>query len=701
MRAVIHLLSLKFRVGNLEDDKPKACRISKLRHRNLTNREPTPNPSCSRIIDYNIYRGSGDSLETPRVNLGKRVNGKKTLSLVNSQLTSRPETDEHIVQFYEKDNFLLDSISQFLQTGFNRGEAAIVAASGAHLEELHPLLTTSGVNVSHLTDSGQYLPLNAEETLEHLVVEGRVSETRFNDLMKGKLERLTAGVRPVRVFGELVALLSAAGNHEAALDLERLWHNLKKSHSFSLFCAYPIHHFASRELNQTFADVCSTHSRIIPSESFTTLTVDDQTRAIAVLQQKAQALEIEVRERVKAEENLRAVLLREQLARTEAETANRMKDEFLATVSHELRTPLNAIIGWLHMLRRGHLDDETKVRALETIERNAKSQAQLVEDLLDVSRMISGKLRLQIGVVDTASVINAAIDAVQLAANSKDLELQVTLDPSARHVLGDANRLQQIVWNLLSNAIKFTPAGGRVTVQLERAESHLQIKVSDTGQGITPQFLPYVFERFCQADGGSTRRHGGLGLGLALVRHLVELHGGNVRAQSEGEGKGATFIIELPLAPAERVTPEKSRPELKKNDYNVSIATSLAGRRVLIVDDDVDTLQMLTVMLADRKAEVQAAASADEAMEILTWFRPHVLVLDLAMPGENGYSLIERIRRDENGSGWMLPAVALTAQVRVEDRARALSAGFNMFVPKPVEVDELITAIDGLAEASR
>lgn len=645
-------------------------------------------------------------MEAPSVNLTEGIDGrsgKGTLSLVNAlppKQASHPGSNQHIVQFYENDSFLLESVSEFLKTGFDRGEAAIVAASGSHLEGLHPLLTTRGFDISRLTDSGQYLPLNAEETLPHLVVDGRVSETRFNDLLKAKLERMTSGGHPVRVFGELVALLSAGGNHEAALHLERLWENLQTSLSFSLFCAYPIRHFASRELNKTFADVCSTHSQIIPSESFTTLTVDDQTRAIAVLQQKAQALEIEVRERVKAEENLRAVLLREQLARTEAETANRMKDEFLATVSHELRTPLNAIIGWLHMLRRGNLDDVTKIRALETIERNAKSQAQLVEDLLDVSRMISGKLRLQMGVVDTASVINAAIDAVQLAANSKDIELQVTLDPSARHVLGDSNRLQQVVWNLLSNAIKFTPSGGRVTVQLERAQSHMRIKVSDTGQGITAEFLPYVFERFCQADGGSTRRHGGLGLGLALVRHLVELHGGNVRAESEGDGKGATFIIELPLAPADRTIPEKSKPESKGNDDSVGGATLLAGRRVLVVDDDVDTLQMLTVMLADRKAEVQAAASANEAMEILSWFRPHVLVLDLAMPGENGYSLIERIRRDEKGSGWMVPALALTAQVRVEDRARALSAGFNMFVPKPVETDELITAINGLAEAS-
>ena len=332
----------------------------------------------------------------------------------------------------------------------------------------------------------------------------------------------------------------------------------------------------------------------------------------------------------------------EQLARSEAEAANRMKDEFLATVSHELRTPLNAIIGWSHMLCRGQLDEPTKARALETIERNAKSQAQLVEDILDVSRMISGKLRLQKASVDLASVINAAIDAVQLAASSKKIELQVTLDPFARHVLGDANRLQQIVWNLLSNAIKFTPPGGHVAVLLERKQSHVHIKVTDTGQGIAKEFLPYVFDRFRQADGGSTRRHGGLGLGLALVRHLVELHGGNVGAISEGEGRGATFTIELPMTrgndPIQAASFDTAKSEngggTSRSDFSEG-APMLDARRVLIVDDDSDTLQMLSVMLAEHHAEVQAATSAAEALEILNWFRPHVLVLDLAMPDQD------------------------------------------------------------------
>ena len=619
-----------------------------------------------------------------------------------AEVYTQSVSTDHFVQFYEDDDFLLDSVSQFIKEGFERGEAAIVAASGSHLQRLPSFFSTAGIDVSRLADPDQYVALNAEETLADLMVDGRLSETRFNDLLTSKLEKLGAGQRPVRVFGELVALLCSAGNTDGALQLEQLWTNLQKSHPFSLFCAYPLSQFTGREMNQTFADICVAHKGVIPSDSFTKLPVEDQTRAIAILQQKAQALETEIVERSKAEENLRAVLVREQLARAEAETANRMKDEFLATVSHELRTPLNAIIGWLHMVKSGRLDEETKARALETIERNAKSQAQLVEDILDVSRMISGKLRLQITVVDVASVINAAIDAVQLAASSKGIELQVMLDPTARHVLGDANRLQQVVWNLLSNAIKFTPAGGKVVVRLERLQSQLQIKVHDTGQGISPQFLPYVFERFCQADAGSTRRYGGLGLGLALVRHLVELHGGNVRAQSEGDGKGATFIIELPLALCDRLTQTRSANETRlEPDPPEPAAVDapralLTGRRVLLVDDDADTLQMLTTLLADREAEVQAAAAAHQAMEILTWYRPDVLVLDLAMPGEDGYTLIERIRQDEQRTGRTVPAVALTAQVRVEDRARALSTGFNMFVPKPVEADELILAIQGL-----
>jgi signal transduction histidine kinase len=325
--------------------------------------------------------------------------------------------------------------------------------------------------------------------------------------------------------------------------------------------------FAGEVPGRGLADVCTTHSRVIPAESYTALSGhDERLRVIVELQRKALALEAEMAERREAEAGLRALkeklereaeerqrlLTREQAARAAAEAANRLKDEFLATVSHELRTPLTAIAGWAHMLRHPGLDEATARRGLETIERNAQAQAQLVEDLLDVSRVIAGKLRLTIAPVDLAAVVGAAIDSVRLAAESKGIRLEVTLGPAARHVSGDAGRLQQVIWNRLANAIKFTDAGGSVCVRLKRAARDAEVVVSDDGCGIDADFLPHIFERFRQADATTTRRHGGLGLGLAIARHLVELHGGTVRAESAGEGQGSTFVIRLPLAGAAR-----------------------------------------------------------------------------------------------------------------------------------------------------
>lgn len=315
--------------------------------------------------------------------------------------------------------------------------------------------------------------------------------------------------------------------------------------------------------------------------------------------------------------------------------------------------------------------------------------------------MITGKLRLNIGAVDVAAVINAAIDSVQLAADSKGIHLEVTLDPSARHISGDSSRLQQVVWNLLSNAIKFTPSGGRVEVRLEHAGAYAQVKVIDTGQGVDPGFLSFIFDRFRQADGASTRRHSGLGLGLAIVRHLVELHGGTVSANSDGEGCGSTFTIRLPHAvageqPSYRRVAE-SLWSVEDDEPDLKPAPSLNGLRVLLVDDDLDSLQFLNVMLTEYGADVHAAASVAEGLEAAQWYKPDVLVSDLAVPGEDGYSLIARMKALETLTGKPIPTVALTAYVRVEDRARALAAGFNMFVPKPVQPNELITAIANLA----
>lgn len=633
--------------------------------------------------------------------------------LTASELASRSDwswvrESEHFVQFYEADGYLLDSLGGFISAGLNEGEACIIVTTPAHQAGLEERLHAAGVAVAAAGAAGQYVALDASATLSQFMVDGQPEPERFAELIGGIIARAAAKWPRVRVFGEMVALLWAEGHHDAALRLEELWNRLHETHAFSLFCAYPMNGGGTEVLAAALNGVCAAHSCVIPAESYTALTEPDaRLRAIIQLQQKARLLEAEILERREAEASLH--LMKDELeaqvqdlrrARAEAESANRLKDEFLATVSHELRTPLHAIIGWAHLLRHKRLDEPTVTRAIQTIERNAKSQAQLVEDILDVSRVITGKLRLNIGPVDAAAVINAAVDSVQLAADSKGIQLEVMLEPSALHVAGDASRLQQVVWNLLSNAIKFTPAGGHVCVRLERAGTQVQIIVSDTGEGIYPDFLPFIFDRFRQADGTSTRRHGGLGLGLAIVRHLVELHGGTVHADSAGAGLGTTFSLRLPLAP-ERVdgrgTGYGSLSATEATDDGPPLPT-LERVQVLIVDDDQDTLSMLAEMLKERGATVQAAASAAEALEVFRWFQPDVLVSDLAMPDEDGYSLISKVRALEGESGQPVPAVALTAYVRVEDRARALSAGFDMFVPKPVEPNELIVAIANLAE---
>jgi signal transduction histidine kinase/CheY-like chemotaxis protein len=796
---------------------------------------------------------------------------------------------EHFVQFYETDSFLLNSLSDFMSAGLRAGDACIVVATKAHRESLEERLQANGLDVAAARESGQYLSLDAGETLSKFMIEGTPDPARFSEVVGGIIAHAAEGRQHVRIFGEMVALLWAEGNNSAALQLEELWNDLHKTRAFLLFCAYSICNFDEALLGGDIGDVCTAHSRIIPAESYTSLTTsDERLRTIIELQQKASTLQAEIAERKQAEDALRVVkdelevqvedlrrlhdmsvsltstldvesvleevlsaamsvqgadlgllslcdtervglnvkahrgfdeilkdgewltngavicgacyeqgqrlviedveaepafaayrevarlvgfrachstplftrngniigvlsvhfrhphrpseretrlidlyarmaadiienarlhqqvrhdletrqhlLSREQMARAEAENANRLKDEFLATVSHELRTPLTAIMGWAGMLGSGRLDEATAARAVETIERNARSQAQLVEDILDVSRVITGKLHLNIGPVDAASVINAAIDSVQLAADTKGIRLEVTLDPSVRRVSGDSNRLQQVVWNLLSNSIKFTPSGGRVEVRLERAGSNVQIKISDTGQGISADFLPFIFDRFRQADGSSTRRHGGLGLGLAIVRHLMELHGGTVHVESPGQGCGATFTIRLPLAPAQERAKGRRRetrnivPTADANAF-IKHLPSLNSIRVLIVDDDQETLSMLTTMLTEHGAQVQAASSAAEAFEVLQWYKPDVLVSDLAMPDEDGYSFISKVRALDAESGKQTQAIALTAYVRVEDRARALSAGFNLFVPKPVEPQELISAIANLAES--
>jgi PAS domain S-box-containing protein len=385
-----------------------------------------------------------------------------------------------------------------------------------------------------------------------------------------------------------------------------------------------------------------------------------------------------------------------EVARRRAEEASRSKDEFLATVSHELRTPLNHMLGWLTMLRTGKLQADKTQKAFETIERNVRAQARLIDDLLDVTRIISGKLLIEPSRIEIAKVVEAAAESVRPAAEDKGVNFITKLAPDAGVVSGDPDRLQQAIWNLLSNAVKFTPKGGHVELRLTRVGSHTEITVSDDGQGISAEFLPHVFNRFSQQDASTVRRHGGLGLGLAIVRHLVELHGGSVRVESEGEGRGATFTITLPAADADETWPEESA---RSSSIDVAQAglPSLDGLRVLLVDDLAEARELIKFALVNMGAQVRTAASAAEGLSALGEWRPDVILSDIAMPGEDGYSFIRKVRKLSEEDGGMIPAAALTAYVGSKEYNKSLAAGYQAYIAKPVEWAELIMIVASLA----
>jgi len=415
------------------------------------------------------------------------------------------------------------------------------------------------------------------------------------------------------------------------------------------------------------------------------------------------AVTSDITARKSSEEEREHLLASERAARAEADRISRMKDEFLATLSHELRTPLNAILGWSQILQHSRTEEDLD-QGLTTIERNARTQAQIIEDLLDMSRIISGKVRLDVQQVDLSSVVEAALQTVRPAADAKQIRLQPVLDPLAGPVSGDGSRLQQVLWNLLNNAVKFTPRGGRVQVLLERVNSHVEISITDTGEGISPEFLPHVFDRFRQADASTTRRHGGLGLGLAIVKQIIEMHGGTVRAKSPGPGQGSTFAVSLPLT----IIQSGSDPEPQRRHPSAGGLSApaidgclmLDGVRVLIVDDEPDARALLERLLTDCKAVVTGSGSAEDAVALLRRQPFDVLISDIGMPKEDGYSLIRRVRKLESPVS-KIPALALTAYARSEDRQRAILAGYHMHIAKPVEPSELITMVSSLASRIR
>jgi signal transduction histidine kinase/CheY-like chemotaxis protein len=406
--------------------------------------------------------------------------------------------------------------------------------------------------------------------------------------------------------------------------------------------------------------------------------------------------------RVQEYRNLRDQALAEAQARQQsqeaAEAANRIKDEFLAIVSHELRSPLNPILGWAKLLKKGTLNETATLRAVETIERNAELQAQLIDDLLDISRILRGKLGLSLQNVNLAVVIAGALDTVRLAAEAKSIEINLNLEPKVGTVKGDSSRLQQIVWNLLSNAIKFTPSGGKIQVNLEQIDSQIQIQVKDTGKGISADFLPHVFEYFRQADSTITRRSGGLGLGLAIVRQLVELHGGRVWAESCGEEQGATFTVSLPAVQKTLKLSDKDSI-LSEDSYLLSVPYApLEGVRVLVVEDDVDTREFIAFLLEQHGAIATIAASANEALAAIVQSQPDLLLSDLGMPEVDGYALIRKIRNMPSDRGGEIPAIALTAYAAETTQQQVFAAGFQMHIAKPADPAKLVAAIASLVK---
>jgi PAS domain S-box-containing protein len=430
---------------------------------------------------------------------------------------------------------------------------------------------------------------------------------------------------------------------------------------------------------------------VLHCEWYNSVLHDDAGLIVSVL-----SIVLDVSARKVAEEERSALLMRERDLRKHAEQADRLKDEFLATLSHELRTPLTSILGWASLVRNGEVEGANVDRALETIERNARSQARLIDDLLDVSRIITGNLRLDLRPIDLAPIVDAAIDGLRPTAGAKQIQLHSHSDTKGCLVRGDPNRLRQIIWNLLLNAIKFTPRAGSVTVHLKCVEPHAQLIVSDTGEGISAEFLPYAFDRFRQAEGSMSRRQGGLGLGLAVVRHLVELHGGNVRAESGGEGQGSTFTVDLPLAVERR---DPARAEDRKREIERRKGERLArldGLRVLLVEDDDDSRWLLGTMLKRQGAAVTSTSSSFEALNAFEETPPDVVISDLGMPEENGLELMRKLRMFPAGRGGLVPAIALTGYATPKDRERALAAGYQLHLAKPVEASELISAIFSL-----
>jgi signal transduction histidine kinase len=566
-------------------------------------------------------------------------------------------------------------------------------------------LSTEGLNVSHprariliVDDLPEKLLVYRTllEDLEAQIVEAHSGTEALKRILEGEFAVILLDVNMPDIDGLETANLVRRhknGRHTPIIFITSYADEMQTARGYELgavdYILSPVIASVLRTKVRVFVDLYETRAALALSNQELETRVAERT---AELQQSNERLHAEIAERLRAEAEREALLAREKVLRAEAEELSRLKDEFLATMSHELRTPLNAIFGWITLLRTRRLDETTQERALGTIERNARAQKRLIEDLLDVSRIVTGKVALELVTVDPRRVVEAALETMHPAAQAKGLKIVPLLDTNAGTVRGDFARLQQVVCNLLSNAIKFTDSGGQVEVCLARRNEEVEISISDSGQGIKPEFLPLVFDRFRQEDGSISRRHGGLGLGLAIVRHLVELHAGSVHAYSAGEGKGARFVVRLPLRGA-------SAPSRSAEAPTGAMATTamLMGVRLLVVDNDPGARELISGMLEGFGAQVSVAENGHAALTLLLAQRPDVLVADLGMPDMDGYALIAQVRALDPDFGGQTPAVAVTAYASPQDRLRALQAGYQNHVAKPVEAEELAIVIASLA----
>jgi signal transduction histidine kinase len=584
---------------------------------------------------------------------------------------------EHFVQFYDSDEYLTNSVSSFLGSALRSGQGGIVVATRAHRSAIQQKLKAEGLDLTAMRTSGQYIALDAAETLSKFMVNGSPDPNRFDEVVGNVIRKTSQQHQPVRAFGEMVAILWKDGNRDAAIRLEELWNELGKSHAFALYCAYPIRDCGSLEHEAHFDQVCTHHTRVIPAESYAGLTTDDERlRLISTLQQKAHSLAAEIAHRQEVE---KALTRHEQVLREQ----DRRKDEFLAMLAHELRNPLAPISNALEMMKLGNNDAEVIEESRHIMERQVRQMVRIVDDLLDVSRITRGKLELRPQRINLREVINNAVETSRPLIESRNHQLKVDMPAEPILLEADLTRLAQVFSNLLNNSAKYTEPGGDIRISAELASGEIIVRVKDNGIGIASDSLATIFEMFQQVDSNRDRAQCGLGIGLTLVKRLVELHGGKIDALSAGLGQGSEFVVRLPVGSGRIVT--------TSNQQLHGVHVSFVPKRILVVDDNQDSANSLSSRLRFQGHDVCTVHDGLAAIEVGEAFQPHLILMDVGMPRLNGYEATTRIRQRPWGKD--IEIIALTGWGNTNDIDRSRAAGCTAHLVKPVDfaaLDELL-----------